>query len=304
MKVVFFGTPAFGRTVLERILDAGISVPLAVSQPPRTAQRHGRSPKPVPGAVADFASRNDIPVRAPEHLGTLRDELEKTGPDAFVVASFGRIIPTALLALSAPWVNVHASVLPRYRGASPIPQAILDGLDGTGVSLMQLTEGLDEGPVYATRTVPISDSETAASLSESLAAAGGELLVEQLPAITDGSLRPKPQPKRGISYSPKLTKSSGRIDWSRDATYLERFVRAMRPWPTAWTTLDDMPVAVTQASAVEEGAGAPGEFSDATPLTAATGDGALRIKRIKPAGKAEMAGDDWLRGRRHGGRFG
>lgn len=306
MRVVFLGTPTFGRTILERVLEAGWEVPLAISQPSRTVQRRGRSSEPVPSPVTAAAREHGTAVEEPDGaLDTLLPDLRKCAPDAFVVASFGRLIPRELLELPTPWVNVHASLLPRYRGASPVQQAIIDGQAETGVSLMRMTEGLDEGPVYAVRPVPIAKDDTAGSLSDKLAATGGELLVEVLPDIVRGSLEPEPQPEDGASYTARLTKAAGTIDWSQDAETLERFVRAMQPWPGARTTVDDAPVTITAASvAPTHDADTPGTFDGRSPLTVATGKDRLRIDRLTPAGKPEMSGDDWLRGRRHGGRFG
>ncbi len=306
MRIVFFGTPTFARTILERICEAGWDIPLAVSQPPRTLQRRGRSNAPVPSPVAAAAREYGIAIQEPDRLTALLPALRGISPDAFVVASYGRLIPPELLKLSAPWVNVHASALPRYRGASPIQQAIIDGQAETGVSLMRMTAGLDEGPVYASRPVSIAADDTTGSLSGELAHAGAELLVETLPEIVAGSLEPKPQSDGSASHTTKLTKASGRMDWSQDAETLERFVRAMQPWPGAQAVLEDTPVTITAASVAPTPAGAeqpPGTFEEKPPLAVATGNGHLRIDRLKPAGKPEMSGSDWLRGRRDGGRF-
>ncbi|MEX1113578.1 MAG: methionyl-tRNA formyltransferase [Patescibacteria group bacterium] len=305
MRVVFLGTPAFGRTILERVLEAGWEVPLAISQPSRTVQRRGRSSEPVPSPVTTAAREHGVDIEEPDRLDAVLPDLRELSPDAFVVASFGRLVPRELLELPAPWVNVHASLLPRYRGASPIQQAIIDGQAGTGVSLMRMTEGLDEGPVYAVRPVSIAGDDTAGSLSEKLADAGAGLLVKTLPGIVRGSLEPKPQPEDGVSYTTRLTKASGTIDWSQGAETLERFVRAMQPWPGARTAADEATVTITAASVAMAARDpeAPGTFGAQPPLIVSAGNGRLRVDRLTPAGKPEMPGDDWLRGRRRGGRF-
>ncbi len=306
MRVVLLGTPAFGRTILERILEAGWAVPLVISQPSRTVQRRGRSSEPVPSPVTAAAREHGIAVEEPDGaLDALLPNLRELSPDAFAVASFGRLVPRELLELPAPWVNVHASLLPRYRGASPVQQAIIDGLAETGVSLMRMTEGLDEGPVYAVRPVPIAHDDTAGSLSEKLADTGADLLIETLPKVVAGSLEPESQPEDGASYTKKLTKAAGKVDWSQDAETLERFVRAMQPWPGARTVVDDAPMTITAASVATAARDteAPGTFGAQPPLIVGTGSGRLQIDRLTPAGKPEMSGDDWLRGRRRGGRF-
>lgn len=302
MRIVFLGTPVFARTVLAGLLEAGSGVPLVVTQPDRVPQRRGRGAKPVPSPTAEFAEAQGLAVRSPRKLGEVGEELRAVRPDAFVTASFGQIIPEALLALGPPWVNVHASLLPKYRGASPIARAILDGEKETGVSLMRVTAGLDEGPVYAAAAVPIAGDDTAGTLGAKLATTATGLLQRSLSRIVDGSLPAAGQDDAGATYAEKLTKESGHIDWRRDAEYLERFVRAMQPWPGAWTEADGKRLVVLEAAPSGPVPGEPGTFG-APPLRTATGSGALRIKRVKPAGKAAMPGDDWLRGRRSGGRF-
>lgn len=308
MRVVFLGTPEFARTVLAGLLKAGIEVPLVVTQPDRVPQRRGRGAKPQPSPVARFAKDQGLAVRSPKGLDEISKELRGAAPDAFVVASFGQIIPSGLLELGPRWVNVHASLLPKYRGASPIAQAILDGETGTGVSLMQVTAGLDEGPVYSASAVRIADDDTAGTLSDKLASAGAAALKRSLPKIIDGSLRPVPQDDASATYAEKLTKGSGRIDWQKDAVDLERFVRAMQPWPGAWTEADGRRLVILEMTPAPVAPGnakksEPGTF-DGPPLRVGTGRGVLRIERLKPAGKNPLAGDDWLRGWRGGKRFG
>ena len=302
MRIVFLGTPAFARTILAGLLDHGIEVPLVVTQPDRIVQQRGRGKEPEPSAVARYAHEKGLTVRSPEKLTEVSQELRAAKPDAFVVASFGQIIPSDLLKPKPPWVNVHASLLPKYRGASPISQAILDGEAQTGISLMAVTDGLDEGPVYATTEVPISDQDTTETLTEKLAAVSVPALLESISSIIDGSLQADPQEEADASYAEKLTKISGRIDWEKGANYLDRFVRAMQPWPGAWTEAEGQRVVFLEVSAADDLDAPPGTF-DGPPLRVVTGDGTLAITKLKPAGKAAMDGDDWLRGYRGDRRF-
>src|SRR5579884_3646958 len=229
LKIVFMGTPEFAATVLDGLLAAGHSVLAAYTQPPRPARRgHRLQPSPVQA----LAEARGVPVRAPV---TLRDpetqaEFAALGADAAVVAAYGLILPAAVL--TAPrlgCINVHASLLPRWRGAAPIQRAILAGDEVTGVTIMQVEEGLDSGPMLLKRETSV-DRKTGGELTEELARLGAEALVEWLSKPTP----PIPQPDEGVTYAKKIDKAEARIDWSRSAAEIERQVRAFAPSPGAW----------------------------------------------------------------------
>ena len=303
MRVAFFGTPEFGRTVLAALLDAGEEVVLAVSQPDRPRQQRGRGPK-EPSPVKQLALERQLPVITPERAEAVGAELERTKPDVCVVAAYGQILPDSLLqSAGGRWLNVHASLLPAYRGASPVAQAILDGYTETGVSIMEVVPQLDAGPVLAQTTVPVGKTNTTGSLSEKLATAGGRLLAETLPKYQSGKLQPRPQDEAAATMTRTLRKADGEIDWSRDAAYLARFVRAMQPWPGAWTTFSGQRIVVTTVRA-EDADGAPGRFEPAPTLQVGTGRGSLIVERLVPEGRSETDGSDWLNGVRQSGHFG
>lgn len=302
MRIAFFGTPEFGRTVLASLLEAGEEVVLVVSQPDQPRQRRGKGPD-QPSAVKAFAGERGLPVITPRSAGDAASDLTDAKPDICIVAAYGQILPESVLELAGGrWLNVHASRLPAYRGASPVSQAIADGLPETGVTIMEVVPELDAGPIVAQVGVPIDETDTTGSLSEKLAIAGGRLLVKTLPRYQAGKIAPKPQDPAAVSVTHTLRKADGKIDWSRSASDLARFVRAMQPWPGAWTTLDGTQLTVTEAQATD-GAGTPGSFTATPPLAVATGDGKLIINRLIPSGRNEMGGGDWLRGVRQAGHF-
>lgn len=305
MRVAFFGTPEFGRRVLAALLDAGEEVVLVISQPDRPRRRRGRGPA-EPSPVKRLALERELPVVTPERAEAAAGALEQAAPDVCVVAAYGQILPDSLLELAGGrWLNVHGSLLPAYRGAAPVSQAILDGLTETGVTVMEVIPALDAGPVVSQATVPIADDDTTGSLSAKLAEAGGRLLAETLPKYQSGKLRPKPQDESAATMTRTLKKTDGRIDWNRDAAALARFVRAMQPWPGAWTTFGGAPVTVTAAhpAAGSDDGVAPGTFGGTPPLAVGTGAGRLVIDRLVPSGRREMDGAAWLRGVRQSGHF-
>ncbi len=302
MRIAFFGTPEFGRQVLATLLDAGEEVVLVVSQPDRPRQRRGRGPA-EPSPVKRLALERELPVITPERAEAAAGALEQAAPDVGVVAAYGQILPDSLLAAAGGrWLNVHGSLLPAYRGASPVSQAILDGLTETGVTVMEVVPELDAGPIVSQTTISIADDDTTGSLSAKLAAAGGRLLAETLPKYQSGKSKSKPQDESAATTTRTLRKADGRIDWNRDAAALARFVRAMQPWPGAWTTFDGAPVTVTAAHP-EAGSAEPGAFGERPPLSVGTGAGRLVIDRVVPSGRRAMDGAAWLRGVRQSGHF-
>ena len=294
LRLVFMGTPDFSVPILAALIEAGHDVVCAYSQPPRPA---GRGQKERPTPVHAFADSRGIPVRTPKSLRTPEAQAEFSALEAdfAIVAAYGLILPKPVLA--APrhgCLNVHASLLPRWRGAAPIQRAILAGDTETGVTIMQMDEGLDTGAMLLRGVVPITPATTGESLHDALAAQGAGLIVEALAELEAGRLTPVAQPEDGVTYAAKLAKDEGRLDWSRPAAELERMVRALTPWPGVFFDHAGERFKV-QAAALAEGRGAPGTLLDDR-LMVACGDGALRLLRLQRAGKAPLDADAFLRG--------
>jgi methionyl-tRNA formyltransferase len=298
MRIAFLGTPDFSVHALRALVEAGHEIACAYSQPPAP---RGRGQALKPSAVQAFAEAHGIPVRTP---ASMRDPAEveafaALGLDAAVVVAFGQILPREVL--EAPRLgafNLHASLLPRWRGAAPIQRAIMAGDRVTGVDVMRMTEGLDEGPVLATVTVRIDALDTAGSLHDRLAAAGAELLIATLPAIEAGTAVETPQPDEGVTYAKKIRAKEARIDWSRPALEVDRKIRGLSPFPGAWFTLptDKGSVRVKALlSAFEEGQGEPGTVLDAA-LLVACGEGAVRLLRVQREGRGPQDAEVFLRG--------
>ncbi|MFA9200459.1 MAG: methionyl-tRNA formyltransferase [Cypionkella sp.] len=292
MRIVFMGTPAFAVPTLLALLEAGHEVVAAYTQPPRPA---GRGKQLQPSAVQVEAERRGIAVCSP---GSLRTPEAQAGlaafmPELAVVAAYGLILPQAVLDIpTLGCLNVHASLLPRWRGAAPIQRAIMAGDPVTGVTIMRMEAGLDTGPMLAAARIPIED-KTAGELTEELAEIGARLMVEtlaRLPALT-----PEPQDEREATHAPKIDKAESRIDWSGDAEAIERQVRGLAPFPGAWFALDGERIKVLQAQVVAR-EGKPGVTLDDA-LTVACGYAALRPLRVQRAGKPAMAVDAFLRGK-------
>jgi methionyl-tRNA formyltransferase len=300
MRSVFMGTPEFAVPSL-RALAATTTLAGVVSQPDRP---RGRGLTLQASPVSEAALELDVPllrpasVRTPESLAAIG----ALAPDLLVVAAYGKILPASLLALPtlAP-LNVHASLLPRHRGAAPIAAAILAGDAETGVTIMLMSEGLDTGDVLLQRARPIAPDDTTGSLTRALAQLGATTLVESIAAIRDTGLAPVPQDERLATYAPRLAKEDGRIDWSRDAASIERMVRACAPWPSAFTTLAGRTLKILAARVVTErrAAGAAGTLAlhDGA-LEVATGDGTLAILTLQPEGKKAMPAGAFAAGAR------
>ncbi len=297
-KVVFMGTPDFAVPALQKLIETQTVVGV-VTQPDKPA---GRGKKLRPSPVKAAAQSAGIPVYQPK---SLRGEaaaapLREWQPDVIVVAAFGQILRPRVLELPPHGcVNVHASLLPRWRGASPIQRAILAGDAETGVCLMQMDAGLDTGPVYVCRRTPIAPEDTAAALHDRLAQMGAELLGAHLDAIVDGRLAPTPQDDSQSTYAPMIKKEDGRLDWTQSAAELERRVRAMTPWPGAFTSWQGKMLKI-KAAQIYTGsvpADQPGLVIERrSELIVCTGDGGLRLLAVQLAGKKTMSAADFQRG--------
>ena len=294
LRLAFMGSPDFSVPILAALIDAGHEIAAVYCQPPRAA---GRGQKVTLGPVHSFAEARRIPVRTPASLKDSggHDDFRALELDAAVVAAYGLILPRAIL--QAPrfgCLNVHASLLPRWRGAAPIQRAIAAGDTETGITIMQMDAGLDTGPQLLRGTVPITNETTGETLHDALAAIGAALIVEALADIE--SLTPQAQPETGVTYADKLDRAEARIDWSRTAGEIERLLHAFTPWPGTWFEANGDRLAILGLE-VAEGSGAPGEVLDDT-LTIACGEGAVRITALQRSGGKAMAADEFLRGRK------
>jgi methionyl-tRNA formyltransferase len=295
MKLVFMGTPDFSVPILESLIEAGHQVVCVYSQPPRPA---GRGHKEQLSPVHAFARERGIPVRTPKSLkgSEAQAEFAALEADVAVVAAYGLILPQAVL--DAPrlgCLNVHASLLPRWRGAAPIQRAILAGDAETGVTIMQMDAGLDTGAMLLKESILLAPDTTAPWLHDMLAAMGARMIVEALSRLEDEEPLPAtPQPKDGVTYAHKLAKEEGLLDWHRNAVELDRKVRALNPWPGVWFEMAGERIKVIE-SAVVPGRAHPGTVLD-DQLTVACGKFALRLLKVQRAGKAAMTAAEMLRG--------
>jgi methionyl-tRNA formyltransferase len=294
MRLAFLGTPDFSVSALAALVEAGHEIACVYSQPPAP---RGRGQDLKPSAVHAWAEARGIMVRTP---ASMRDPAEieafrALALDAAIVVAFGQILPREVL--DAPRLgsfNLHASRLPRWRGAAPIQRAIMAGDATTAVDVMRMTEGLDEGPVLAEAILRIDALETAGSLHDRLAAAGAALLIETLPAIEAGTAVETPQPDEGVTYAKKIKAKDARIDWTRPAADVDRHIRGLSPFPGAWFMLGGVRVKAL-LSCVESGQGSPGQALDDA-LLIACGDGAVRLLRAQREGKGPQDAETFLRG--------
>lgn len=297
MRILFMGTPVFAREILMALCQNGYPVCAVVSQPDKPQGRHMRL---FPTPVKECACAQSIEVYQPE---TLKDEsilpfLERVNPDLIVVAAYGKILPESVLNFPRhKAVNVHASLLPKYRGAAPIQRAIMNGDDETGVSIMYMAKGLDTGDVILKETLPILPDDTAQTLHDRLAKLGGEALVKAVRRFERGDFSSEPQNEADATYAPKLTKAEGRIDWSKDAAQIRNLIRAFNPWPMAHTTYQGQTFIFPSAE-IEDKTGRAGEILSAGKggLVVACGKGALRFSDIKASGKRMMNACDYCQG--------
>jgi len=300
LRVGFAGTPPFAAQSLRAILAAGFDVPLALTQPDRPS---GRGMKVQPSAVKKIAHEHGLAVLQPPSLKTHDDRapLVAVALDVLVVAAYGLILPPAVLAWPRHGgLNVHASLLPRWRGAAPIQHAIMAGDRETGITIMQMDAGLDTGAVIDMTVVPLGPRETTGTLTERLAVEGARAIVAALLRLeADGRLASRPQPAAGVTYAAKIDRRQAAIDWREPASQLDRRVRAFDPVPGAFTAFADVPVKIWDAEPVAAAAASPGAVLalDDDSILVGCGEGALRIRTLQPAGGKRMAAAAYAAGR-------
>lgn len=292
------GSPEFALPALKALYDH-FTVVGVITQPDRPAGR-GRALLPPP--IKTLSLQLGLPVAQPARLRDPEavEQLQAWQPDLIVVAAYGQILRPVVLDMPPHGcINVHASLLPRWRGASPINAAILHGDSETGITIMQMDPGMDTGPILSQRSIPIQPDDTAGSLIPRLSELGGELLVETLPAYLSGDLVPQPQDDALATPAPMLKKIDGLLNFSTTAADLERQVRAFHPWPGAYTNLNSQPLKVHRARAVEKSSASPGQVvvHDSFPAIG-TSQGLLLLEELQPAGKRSMSGKDFLLGAR------
>jgi methionyl-tRNA formyltransferase len=302
-QLVFFGTAAFSVPALKRLLaaDGPAEVLAVVTKPDAPA---GRQRTPQPSAVKVVAEQHGLKILQPERLDeAFTQEIGSLNPDIGVVVAYGKIIPQAVIKVFPQGIiNIHGSLLPRYRGPAPIEAALLNGDQMTGVTLMRIDAGMDTGPMLATAELPLAGTETRPELYDQLSRMGAELLASKLPEIIDGRLEPRPQPHKGVSVVPMIRKPDGEIDWRQPAAFIERQVRAFLGWPGSFTRLYDRDVTLTQTHLPVGELPSDTDTPPGTPVThdgrllVRCGEGWLEIDRLKPAGKAEMEARAFLRG--------
>ncbi|MFY9724194.1 MAG: methionyl-tRNA formyltransferase [Bryobacteraceae bacterium] len=299
MRLAFLGTPAFAVPTLERLVARGHQVLAAVTQPDRPK---GRSQALAPPPVKEAALRLGIPVYQPERVKRPEavEYLRGLAPEAMVVVGYGQIIPQSILDIPPLGIlNVHASLLPKYRGAGPIQWSIINGETTTGVTVMRIDAGLDTGPMLLKTETALGADETAPELGRRLSAMGADLLAEALDALAAGRIVPQPQDNTQATYAPMLKKEDGRIDWSRSAPAIHNQVRGMQPWPGAYSSFRGAALHVWRARTTEAGGGhPPGALIRIKPLVAACGAGAIELIEVQMEGRKRMLAADFANGQR------
>lgn len=297
LRIVFMGTPEFAIPVLQKLIASRHEVIAVYTRPPKPAGRGHREQR---SPVHELALQHNIPVYTPLTLRKPEEQavFASLDADVAIVAAYGLILPKAVL--EAPrygCINVHASILPRWRGAAPIQYAVMAGDEETGVTIMKMDEGLDTGAILSTRKVPIGPTMTAAELYPILADLGAELLLPAVEGMIAGSVKPVPQPTEGVTYAKMLKKEDGRLDWQASAVDLYNKVRALNPWPGAWFEYEGEVIKVLEAEVVN----APSDVSPGTILdkqmTMVCGQGALRLLKLQRPSRSPVSGEEFLRGR-------
>ena len=293
MRVIFMGTPDFSVPVLDALVAAGHEIAAVYCQPPRPAGR-GKKERPTP--VHARAEALGLTVRHPVSLKGSEDQaaFADLNADVAVVVAYGLILPQAILdAPARGCLNIHASLLPRWRGAAPIHRAIMAGDAETGVCIMQMEAGLDTGPVLMRAATPIGAQETTDQLHDRLSDMGAELIVSALSQLDD--LTPEPQPEDGVTYAHKIDKGEARVDWTQPADQVDRLIRGLSPFPGAWTEWQGQRLKLLASTLIADASGAPGTVLDGD-LRVACGEGAVQLLRLQRAGKGAQDAETFLRG--------
>jgi methionyl-tRNA formyltransferase len=302
-SVIFMGTPELAAHILKRLLEAEDAPARVAAVVTRPDQPRGRGLKLHPSEVAEVAAQYGLPILKPVKIrtGEFLDQLKSYTPDLLVVAAYGRILPAAVLATPALMpINVHASLLPRHRGAAPIQGALLAGDKVGGVTIMRMVERMDAGPILLQRQTPIAPGETQATLTAKLAELGAQALLEALELLARGELHETPQEESQATYTTLVKKPDALIDWNLPAEQIERMVRAYDPWPVAFTTCKGEELRIYRAAVVEGSSGAaPGTIVEVKgPPIVQCGKGRLRLLEVQAAGRKRMKAEDFVRGRR------
>lgn len=297
MKLIYMGTPDFAVPALERLIEDGHEVALVVTQPDKPV---GRKQILTPPAVKVCAQAHGLPVYQPSSMKTdeCYEQLDAIGADAIIVVAYGKILPKRILDLT-PYgcINVHGSLLPRYRGAAPVQWAVLNGDTESGVTTMKLDEGVDTGDILLMSRRPITDSMTGGELFDLLAADGADLLSQTLDGLISGEITPTPQPVDGACYASMLDKSMCPMSWDKDAQTLHNQVRGLNPWPVATCRVEDKTMKLYRTTVGGTTSAAAGTVVAVSPLTVACGDGkTLIIEELQAEGSRRMAAADYLRG--------
>lgn len=299
MRVVYMGTPDFAVGALEALLSSEHEVAAVVTQPDKP---RGRGKAMCPSPVKEVAVRAGIPVLQPKRIREpeAAEQIRMFRPDILVVVAFGQIIPREVLDI-APYgcVNVHGSLLPKYRGAAPIQWAVINGERESGVTTMQMDEGLDTGDILLKKVIPLDEKETGGSLFEKLAAAGAKLLLETLEGLENGAITPMKQGASPTPYAEMLKKETGAIDWKKSAEKIERLIRGLNPWPSAYTKLNGKTLKLWQADAIKvnsQTAAGTVLKAEKDQLWIQTGDGVLAVRELQLEGKKRMDAGAFLRG--------
>ena len=301
LRIIFAGTPDFAARHLDALLTSGHQIVGVFTQPDRPA---GRGMKLMPGSVIVLAETHGLPVFQPASLRPQENQqlVADLNADVMVVVAYGLILPKAVLDMPRQGcVNVHGSLLPRWRGAAPIQRALWAGDAETGVTIMKMDVGLDTGDMLYKLACPITAEDTSATLYDKLADLGPQGLIETLQQLADNTATPEVQDEAQVTYAEKLSKEEARIDWSLSAAQLERCIRAFNPWPMSWLMIDEQPVKVWKASVINGNASAePSTIIDASKngIQVATGEGILNLESLQPAGKKAMSAQDLLNSRR------
>lgn len=293
--IVFMGTPDFSVPILQQLINNHTVIGV-VTQPDRPA---GRKQQVQMSPIKQLALQHNIPVLQPEKLRRPEAiaELKQWQPDVYVVAAFGQILPQSVLDIPKHGsINVHASLLPRWRGAAPIQASIREGDAETGVTIMKMDAGLDTGPMLRMRAIPITPDETGQSLHDKLSTLGAELLMETLPDYLNGLITSQLQPEAGVTFAPQVRKEEGNIDWTQPAVVIERLIRAFTPWPGTFTYFKGQQLKIINGSVIEGTAEAGKIVQQQKSLAVGTGQGLLRLNVIQLAGRKAMPVDEFIKG--------